>query len=88
VASIYQIHLSPAAQRQLKKLSASVQRLIFKQLDSLKHNPRPNGIKKLVGMDNLYRVRVGDYRIIYMIEDKKLSLLIVKVGDRKDVYRG
>ncbi len=53
----------------------------------LQHHPRPQGVKKLTGEDYLYRIREGDYRIIYTIQDKELIVLIVKIGDRKEVYR-
>jgi mRNA interferase RelE/StbE len=56
-------------------------------IESLQLNPRPTGIKKLVNKINLYRIRVDDHRIIYKIEDSVLLVLIVKVGNRKDIYR-
>ena len=87
MTSVYRIDLSPAAQRQLKKLSSSVRHSIIKQLDSLKSNPRPDGVKKLAGIEKLYRLRIGDYRVVYTINDKQLVILVVKIGDRKEVYR-
>lgn len=83
----YQVELAPAAQRQLKKFSHNVRKAIFKQLELLKLHPRPEGTKKLSGMDNLYRVRAGDYRVIYAINDDVLVVLVLKVGNRKEVYR-
>jgi mRNA interferase RelE/StbE len=83
----YSILLAPPAERQLKALAESVQKRIVKRLKSLRENPRPQGAKKLAGEDDLYRVREGDYRIIYTIQDKELILLVVKIGDRKEVYR-
>lgn len=56
-------------------------------MESLAVNPRPHGTKKLVGLDQLFRVRVGDYRIVYQIQDDKLVVLVVGIGHRKDVYR-
>jgi mRNA interferase RelE/StbE len=87
MTSVYRIDLSPAAQRQLKKLSSSVRHSIIKQLDSLKSNPRPDGVKKLAGIDKLYRLRMGDYRVVYTINDKQLVILVLKIGDRKEIYR-
>jgi mRNA interferase RelE/StbE len=53
----------------------------------LVNNPRPDGCKKLVGLDNIYRIRVGLYRIVYRIEDEILYIEVIKIGHRKDVYR-
>ncbi len=54
---------------------------------SLAEEPRPDGVKKLAGSDDLYRVRVGDYRIIYQIRDATVLVVIIRVGHRGDVYR-
>jgi mRNA interferase RelE/StbE len=59
---------------------------ILKRVDELAGNPRPPGSEKLSG-DNRYRVRQGIYRIIYEIEDEALSIIVVKVGHRRDVYK-
>lgn len=83
----YSILLAPPAERQLKSLTDSVQKRIVKRLKSLRENPRPQGVKRLAGEEDLYRVREGDYRIIYKIQDKELIVLVVKIGDRKEVYR-
>ena len=68
------------------KLEAEVRRQIFKQIGTLGSNPRPAGVEKLTDT-GVYRVRVGDYRIIYDIEDKVTRVLVLKVGDRKQVYK-
>ena len=81
----YRIEIATAAERQILKLEASVRRRIFKKLDALAINPRPAGVEKLTAVD-AYRVRVGDYRIIYDIEDDKTAVVVHKVGNRKDVY--
>jgi mRNA interferase RelE/StbE len=52
----------------------------------LKRNPRPNGYKKLKGNENLYRIRSGNYRVVYQIQEKVLIVLVVRIGDRKDIY--
>jgi mRNA interferase RelE/StbE len=59
-----------------------------RRIDSLAENPRPQGIKKLSSEEDKYRLRVGDYRIIYQIREKSLLVLIVRIGHRSDVYRG
>lgn len=87
----YRIELTTAAEKSLAKLAKSNRRLL-KRLDqtllSLSENPTPAGSKQLVGEGPpLYRVRVGDYRILYQIEDNVLVILVVHVGHRKDVYR-
>ncbi len=83
----YSILLAPPAERQLTSLTDSVQKRIVKRLKSLRENPRPQGVKQLAGEENLYRTREGNYRIIYTIQDKELIVLVVKIGDRKEVYR-
>lgn len=83
----YSILLAPPAERQLKALAEPAQKRIVKRLRTLKDNPRPQGVKKLTGEEDLYRIREGDYRIVYTIQDKKLIVLVVKIGDRKEVYR-
>ena len=84
---VYSILLAPPAERQLKAFSPPIQKRLVKRLKTLRENPRPQGVKKLSGEDDLYRMREGDYRIIYTIRDKELIVLVVKIGDRKDIYR-
>ena len=56
-------------------------------MDALAENPRPHGIKKLVGEDDTYRIRVGAYRILYQIQDEILLVLVVKIAPRREAYR-
>jgi mRNA interferase RelE/StbE len=83
----YTIEFSPRAARQFKDLPKQVQVRLRTRIDALSENPRPRGVEKLKGEDDLYRVRVGDYRVIYQVKDKALIVLIVKIGDRKEVYK-
>ncbi len=83
----YSVTLSPRARRQLLKLPADIGRRIERAIDALVEDPRPEGARKLEGGDDLYRIRVGDYRIVYQAEDKELLILVLKVGHRRDVYR-
>ena len=83
----YSILLAPPAERQLKSLAEPIQKRIARRLRGLRENPRPHGIKKLAGEEDLYRIREGNYRIVYTIRDKELIVLIVKIGARKEVYR-
>jgi mRNA interferase RelE/StbE len=82
----YQVVIKPAAQRQLRKLASAIQRDLIALIESLSEQPRPPGCKKLKGRQNQYRVRSGDYRIIYSIEDTSLMIRVIKVGHRRDVY--
>lgn len=84
----YRIEFAPRADRQFKALERSLQVRLGRRIDGLAENPRPQGIKKLAGEEDLYRLRVGDYRIIYQIQEKRLLVLVVGVGHRADVYRG
>lgn len=83
----YSILLAPPAERQLKALAEATQKRVLTRLKTLQHNPRPPGVKKLAGEGNLYRIREGSYRIIYTIQDKELIVLVLKIGDRKELYR-
>jgi len=83
----YRIELSPAAARQLRKLDAPARRRIQAVVELLAQEPRPAGAKKLVGGDGEWRVRTGDYRVIYEVRDGVLLVLVLAVGHRRDIYR-
>jgi mRNA interferase RelE/StbE len=83
----YSVLISPPAQRQIKKLSISVQQQIISKLKELEATPRPQGVEKLWDNENLYRIRTGDYRIVYQINDQEHSIIVAKVAHRKEVYR-
>ena len=84
----YTVSLKPAAVRQLEGFPRDIQERIVARLTSLGGNPRPPGTEKLKGSVGLFRVRVGDYRIVYRIEEDRHVVLVVKIGHRRDVYRG
>ena len=84
----YTVTIKSSARRALSKLPNDAAERIARAIDELESNPRPHGVKKLAGHENLWRVRVGDYRIVYTIEDNRLLVLVVKIGNRGDVYRG
>ena len=86
-AARYAVFLKPAAERALKKLAPPALRRIVKAIDSLGTNPRPSGVTALQGGSGLLRIRVGDYRIIYTVQDDVLTVLVVTVGHRRDVYQ-
>ena len=83
----YNIEVSSTAEKQLRKLSQKDQINVLKRIQELSREPRPNHSRKLRGQDNIYRVRVGNYRILYSIENRHLTIIILKVGHRRDVYR-
>ena len=58
-----------------------------RRIDALATDPRPSGVKKLGGAEDLYRLRSGDYRVIYLIEDRIITVTVVRVGHRRDIYR-
>jgi len=77
--------------RDLNKLDLNIRREVFSDLENLEENPRPRGVEKMETKEKLFRIRVGpgkNYRAIYEIRDEVLLVLVVKVGDRKQVYRG
>ena len=82
----YQIQVTRAASRDLRKLQRDVLGRIDRQIQALIDDPRPHGSRKLRNEDELYRVRVGDYRIIYQIRDQELIIVVVRVRHRRDVY--
>ena len=81
----YGVLLTPAAERQLAKLPRQAREMVAAALVALGTNPRPAGCVKLAGRDDLWRIRVRQYRVIYQILDAELIVTILKVGDRKDV---
>ncbi len=86
-AVTYQIEFVKQAAKQLKALPAQEQERLQPKIDALANEPRPIGVIKLTGEEDLYRIRVGDYRIVYSIQDDQLLVLVVKIGHRRDVYR-
>ena len=82
----YNIEIKKSATKELSKLPKNDLKRIIENIQELSINPRPDGCKKLSG-DEKYRIRVGNYRILYSIEDDILIVYVVKVGHRKDVYK-
>lgn len=81
------VEFSRAADRQLRKLTEQMQRRIVVAIAGLANDPRPHGCEKLTAEESLYRIRIGDYRVIYEVRDEALLVLIVKIGHRRDVYQ-
>ena len=84
---MYTIVLSNHARKALGKLERLVQQRIVVSLDLLKVEPRPPKAVKLKGKDAVWRIRVGDYRILYEVIDRELVVWVVRIAGRKDVYR-
>jgi len=84
----YRVEITRKAAKQVKSLSQEVQERIRAEIKALADNPRPAGAKKISGKENFYRVRVGDYRILYEIQNKILLVLVIEVGHRREIYRG
>ena len=83
----YKVEILRGALKQLKKILLELQERIQIEIDNLATEPRPNGVKKLKGKENAYRIRVGDYRVIYDIFDNFLIVNVVEVGHRKNIYK-
>lgn len=83
----YRLEFKPSVVESLAKIPQTDRKRIAKQIDRLADNPRPIGAVKLAGDDDLYRVRAGNYRVIYQIQDQALLVLVVRIGHRGDVYR-
>lgn len=83
----YSVKLKPQAEKQLKKLDKKQAERITIAIAALAFNPRPAASLKMSGYDDVYRLRVGDYRILYEIHDSVLLIQVVRVGHRKDVYK-
>ena len=83
----YQISVTTSAARQLRKLDPHARRRVQAAIELLANEPRPPAAKQLVGGGGEWRVRTGDYRIVYEINDGELLVLVVAVGHRRDIYR-
>lgn len=82
----YEVRIIRSAEKDLDLLPAVVHARISQRILNLENNPRPRGIKKLSGREE-YRLRVGDYRILYLVDDIKGTVTVMAVGHRREVYR-
>jgi mRNA interferase RelE/StbE len=83
----YKLEISRTAEKQLKKLPRNDQLRVVKAILELQAEPFPKMSRKLTGYDDVFRIRVGRYRVLYSVAEKKLIIIVLKVGHRKDVYR-
>ncbi|MGA9042875.1 MAG: type II toxin-antitoxin system RelE/ParE family toxin [Terriglobales bacterium] len=81
------IKFKPAALRELEKLPRNIQKRIAVKIEALQDDPFPSGCKKLAGEPNIWRLRVGDYRVIYQVHRNVLLILVLTNGHRREVYR-
>ena len=86
VSQRYSVELKQSARKELERLPNAIIARIIVKLESLEENPRPAGCKKLKGGDDEYRIRVGEYRIVYVIDDRKVIVTITRIRHRRDVY--
>lgn len=84
---IYKILIDKNAAKALTKIPKKDQEKIIGAITKLETNPYPHGCRKLVGSENNYRLRAGDYRIIYIVFDKRVEIVIIDIGHRKDIYK-
>lgn len=85
--AFYRVEVTKSASKELRAIDKQWIPKIVAAIESLEAEPRPVGYKKLVGTQHTYRIRVGDYRIIYDIQDDVLVVLVIRIRHRKDVYR-
>ena len=83
----YRVEIKASAVKEIVALPKRDQRRVVSAIAALSDDPRPDGVRKLTGSEDAYRVRVGDYRIIYQVLDKVLIVHVIRVGHRRDVYR-
>ena len=84
----YEVSFSHKAARQFARLTRDVQTRLLPKIEALTADPRPRGCEKLEGPSDAYRIRVGDYRVVYTIDDASAVIGITRVAHRRDVYRG
>ena len=84
----YRVRLTRAAERGLEGLSRKDRERLVSRMAGLADAPRPHGVEKIQGQHELYRIRSGDYRVVYRIDDSQRSVVIEAIGHRRDIYRG
>lgn len=83
---LYTVILKRSAEKELDRLPAKLHERVTAKLLELERHPRPRGVQKLHGQD-CYRIRIGDYRVLYLIDDRSATVEIIAVGNRREVYR-
>ena len=83
----YSLEITRTAEKQLRKLPADARRRVARAMVALGDDPYPPGSRKLMGHDDVFRIRAGVYRLIYSVSGRRLVIIILKIRHRKDVYR-
>lgn len=84
---VYEVYLERRAEQDLKRLSARNFRRIITRIKALAENPRPTGCRKISGSVNDWRIRIGDYRVIYEVKDEEKAVRVMRVRHRREAYR-
>jgi mRNA interferase RelE/StbE len=84
---VYEVYLERSAENDLKRLPTSTFDRIVYQIKTLAENPRPSGCRKLTGSKNDWRIRIGDYRVLYEIDERAKAVRIMRVRHRREAYR-
>jgi mRNA interferase RelE/StbE len=83
----YRIEFTRATEREISKLSEPIRGRVLDSISGLANNPRPTRAKKLTGRKNAWRIRIGDFRVIYEVVDSVLTVTVIRVANRREVYR-
>jgi len=82
----YEVKFATSAAKEFRSLPLEIKRRIGAAIDGLRQDPRPPGVRKLVGHERLYRIRVGQYRVVYEVDDKKQRVHITRIRHRREAY--
>ena len=86
--AVYKVFIKASAGKELERLGTKSHRTrVVERIQALADDPRPRGCEKLVGYADRFRIRQGNYRVVYHVDDLRHEVMIFKIGDRKDVYR-
>jgi len=84
---VYEVYLEKVAENDLKRLPTTIFQRVIPQIKALAENPRPSGCRKLAGSKNDWRIRIGDHRVLYEIDEKVKAVRVMRVRHRREVYR-
>jgi len=83
----YEVKFATSAAKEFRSLPLELKRRVGAVIDRLSQDPRPPGVRKLVGHERLYRIRVGQYRVVYAVDDKEQLIRVTRIRHRREVYR-
>ena len=86
MTSVYRVEFTTAAAKEVRKLDPQVRRRVLAAIAGLERDPRPAGVRKLTGFDDAWRIRIGDYRVLYEIVDERVLVTVFRVAHRREVY--